>query len=91
MPAFLPLASEDYRRPFTPPKAQGVKGASPKAALPRATDPNNGREPAPPLVTVGMGWNTHGTPKDVPPDRPKKTEGVEPHPIIPCVYNDELL
>ena len=43
-----------------------------------------------PGTPVGVGWNTHGTPKDVPPDRPKKIEGVEPHPIIPCVYYDEL-
>jgi len=70
MPAFPPsaLASEGYRRPSTPPKAQGVEGASQNDDLARAINPNSGAraDPAPPLAY------THGTPKDMPPDRPKK-------------------
>ena len=62
----------------SPPKAYRGGGRIPKDGLARATNPNSGvSEPGTP---VGVGWNTHGTPKDVPPDRPKKSRVSNPTP-----------
>ena len=57
--------------------SQGLRGGGriPKGGLARATNPNSGvSEPGTP---VGVGWNTHGPPKEVPPDRPKGGGGGE--------------
>ena len=71
------LARKGYRQPITP---QGYRGGGriPKSGLARATNPNSGVSG--PGTPVGVGWNTHGTPKDVPPDRPKKSRVSNPTP-----------
>ncbi len=63
---------------LSPPKAYRGGGRIPKDGLARATNPNSGLSE--PCTPVGVGWNTHGTPKDVPPDWPKKSRVSNPTP-----------
>ena len=62
----------------SPPKAYRGGGRIPRDGLARATNPNSGvSEPGTP---VDVGWDTHGTPKKVPPHRPQKSRVSNPTP-----------
>ena len=81
------LARKGYRRPIHPPRLQGWR-AHPKRWPCQGHQPQQWCERTRHPCWRGMehAWDPQGCAA-----RPaKKIEGVEPHPIIPCVYYDEL-
>jgi len=55
----------------SPPQGSRGEGRISKGGLAQGHRPQQ-RCASGPSTPVGVGWNTHGTPMDVPPDRPKK-------------------
>ena len=81
------LARKGYRQPITPQGLQGWR-AHPKRWPCQGHQPQQWCERTRHPCWRGMehAWDPQGCAA-----RPaKKIEGVEPHPIIPCVYYDEL-